>query len=56
MTVVSGRAELQEGLGFLEDPKVFLGVPMPQSWRWVPEGTVVATRDRFVKIVWSFCS
>ena len=53
LPVVTGRAEPQEGDGiaraWIEDPKVYPGIPMPQWWRLVPEGTVVATGARFVK-------
>ena len=34
-------------LGFL----LLILIPVPQLWRWVPEGTVVATGGRFVKIL-----
>ena len=57
MPVVTGGAEPQEGGGiaraWIEDPKVYPGIPMPQGWRWVTEGTVVATGNRFDKI-WDF--
>ena len=52
LPVVTGKEEPQEGGGiaraWIEDPKVYLG------WRWVPEGTVVATGGRFVKML-CFC-
>ena len=55
LPVVTRRAELQKGGGiaraWIEDPKVYPGIPMPQWWRWVPEGKLVATGGRFVKIV-----
>ena len=30
------------------------GIPMPQGWRWMPEGTEVATGGRFVKVFVAF--
>ena len=54
LPVVTGWAEPQEGGGiawaWIDEPKVYPGIPMPQWWRWVPKGTVVATGGRFVKI------
>ena len=54
LPVVTGGAEPQVGGGiaraWIKDAKVYPGIPMPQWWRWVPEGTVVATGGRFVKM------
>ena len=55
LPVVTVRAEPQEGgeiaRAWIEDPKVYPGIQMPQWWRWVPKGTVVASGGRFVKIL-----
>ena len=47
LPVVTGGAEPKEGGGIaracIEDPKVYPGIPIPQGWRWVPEGTAHST-------------
>ena len=53
--VITGRAEPEEGgeiaRAWIEDPKVYPGIPMRKQWRRVPQGTVVAIGGRFVKIL-----
>ena len=37
---------------WIEDPMVYPGTQMPKRYRWVPDGTAMATDMPFVKIVW----
>ena len=54
LPVVTGEAEPQDGGGiaraWIEVPKAYPGIPMPQGWGCVLEETVVATSGRFVKM------
>ena len=55
LTVVTGGVEPQESswiaLACIEDSMVYPGIPMPQTWRCVHEGTMVATNGRFFNTI-----
>ena len=49
--VVAGGAEPWEDGAIVrawnEDPMVFPRIPMPQCWRWVPEGTACGNKLKY---------